>query len=999
MTKHMTQRILNEAPSSLPLAAALMVVLFAALPALAQSGNLALGRSVTRSSDVSSGRAPNAVDGNVATFWQPLMSDRQDDSMVWLGVDLGGATPFNEIVLNFRTNVANINGFRVLSSNDNATWQPAFSKFRPDQTFASIDRSSFPDVTARFVRVEIVLNNPTANFQLNELELYSSTPSLSRVFFTAADGRALAPAETITLSVGASVPLTLRGRLTNGQEVELENATVTTSSNKPAIASVNSTGADAAIAALGQGVALITAAASLDGVSRDVTLWIDSFDPAKVVADLTLAHASMEIAIGRPAVIEVGSAYPSLKAFAYEKLALSGKLTRSPHHKDLDGVEGETALELPTTILSPGVSAEIALPGAAAKPGLYRLSLLLQLSGRPDVYDAFTFSVFDSAQTPPGQSRIVFPGPDGALGYAPDFKGNRPLDFSNAGYGGGGVALPNVQARVAVEPGEGDDSARIQAAIDQVSAMPQNADGIRGAVLLKRGRYEVGTTLVIRASGVVLRGEGQGEDGTVLFATGTAKRNVLEIRGSGGRTLLPLRKPITDLYAPSGTRQLHVSDANGFSVGDSVVVRRVGNDRWIHAIQMDQIVQVTPDIVQFEPFNLDFDRVITDIDGNLITLDAPIPNAIEQRWGGGEIIRYDDPDRIEQVGVEQLRVDVQFNPAVTAVNAGVTYFADEDHARIFAAINNVKNAWVREVTTLHLEHALVNVSSQAKWVTIQDSAAIDMVSLITGERRYNFKLAGQLTLVQRNHAETARHAYVVDSRVPGVNVFLDSDSINEFATSEPHHRWSVGGLYDNITAGIAIQDRAWFGTGHGWSGANYVTWNSNGIITVQQPPTAQNYSFGHVGGKVPGFVPNATDPRPRPDGWIESLGQHLEPRSLYLQQLTDRLGADAVRRIKRTTVGGGALDTPRVESDLPLTKGIKINNHALEGFSPTVFEYIVTLPAGATQVPDVRPHDSRHRYETLPASHVNGKTTLILWDKHDASKSVRYTIRFVTPAQ
>src|SRR5215510_15996345 len=996
MTMRMPRRILFG--TAFPLAfAALVAIFFAAPPALAQSGNLALGRSVTRSSDVSGGLPDWASDGNVATFWQPLMSDRQDDSMVWLGVDLGGATPFNEIVLNFRTNVANVNGFRVLSSNDNATWQPAFSKFRPELTFTNIDRSSFPDVTARFVRVEIVLNNPTANFQLNELELYSSTPSLSRVFFTAADGRALAPAETVTLSVGASVPLTLRGRLTNGQDLTLENATVTVSSNKPAIASVTSTGADPSIAALGQGVALITAAASLDGVGKEVTLWIDSFDPATVVADLTLTHASMEIAIGRPAMIPVGSAYPSLKAYAYEKLALSGKLTRSAH-TDVDGVKGETALELPTITLSPGVTTEITLPGAAAQAGLYRLSLSLQRSGRPVVYDAFTFSVLDSAQTPPGQSRIVFAGPDGRLGYAPDYKGNRPLDFSNAGYGGGGVALPNVQARVVLEPADGDNSSRIQAAIDQVSAMPQNAEGIRGAVLLKRGRYEVGTTLVIRASGVVLRGEGQGEDGTVLFATGTAKRNVLEIRGSGGRTLLPLRKPITDLYAPSGTRQLHVSDANGFSVGDSVVVRRVGNDRWIHAIQMDQIVQVTPDIVQFEPFNLDFDRVITDIDGNLITLDAPIPNAIEQRWGGGEIIRYDDPDRIEQVGVEQLRVDVQFNPAVTAVNDGVTYFADEDHARIFAAINNVKNAWVREVTTLHLEHALVNVSSQAKWVTIQDSAAIDMVSLITGERRYNFKLAGQLTLVQRNHAETARHAYVVDSRVPGVNVFLDSDSINEFATSEPHHRWSVGGLYDNITAGIAIQDRAWFGTGHGWSGANYVTWNSNGIITVQQPPTAQNYSFGHVGSKVPGFVPNATDPRPRPDGWIESLGQHLEPRSLYLQQLTDRLGPNAVQRIERTPVGGGELDTPRVESDLPLTKGIKIDNHALEGFSPTVFEYTVTLPAGTTQVPDVRPHDSRHRYEALPASHVNGKTTLILWDKHDASKSVRYTIRFVTPA-
>src|SRR5262245_13456178 len=319
MTKHMAQRILNEAPSSIPIVAALMVVLFAALPALAQSGNLALGRSVTRSSDVSSGRAPNAVDGNVATFWQPLMSDRQDDSMVWLGVDLGGVTRFNEIVLNFRTNVANLNGFRVLSSNDNETWQPAFSKFRPEQTFTSVDRSSFPDVTARFVRVEIVLNNPTANFQLNELELYSSTPSLSRVFFTAADGRAISPAETITLAVGVSFPLTLRGRLTNGQDIALENAIVAVSSNKPAIASVTSTGADAAIAALGQGVAMITAAASLDGVSKEVTLWIDSFDPATVVADLSLTHASMEIAIGRPAVIPVGSAYPSLKARSEER--------------------------------------------------------------------------------------------------------------------------------------------------------------------------------------------------------------------------------------------------------------------------------------------------------------------------------------------------------------------------------------------------------------------------------------------------------------------------------------------------------------------------------------------------------------------------------------------------------------------------------------------------------------------------------------------------------
>jgi hypothetical protein len=39
MTKHMTQRALNGAWSPIPIIAALLVVLFAALQALAQSGN------------------------------------------------------------------------------------------------------------------------------------------------------------------------------------------------------------------------------------------------------------------------------------------------------------------------------------------------------------------------------------------------------------------------------------------------------------------------------------------------------------------------------------------------------------------------------------------------------------------------------------------------------------------------------------------------------------------------------------------------------------------------------------------------------------------------------------------------------------------------------------------------------------------------------------------------------------------------------------------------
>ena len=61
MAKHITQRALNGAWSPIPIIAAFLVVLLAALQALAQSGNLALGRAVMRSSDITAGRATKGI--------------------------------------------------------------------------------------------------------------------------------------------------------------------------------------------------------------------------------------------------------------------------------------------------------------------------------------------------------------------------------------------------------------------------------------------------------------------------------------------------------------------------------------------------------------------------------------------------------------------------------------------------------------------------------------------------------------------------------------------------------------------------------------------------------------------------------------------------------------------------------------------------------------------------------------------------------------------------
>ncbi|MGN6554867.1 MAG: hypothetical protein ACTHLW_14260, partial [Verrucomicrobiota bacterium] len=189
-------------------------------------------------------------------------------------------------------------------------------------------------------------------------------------------------------------------------------------------------------------------------------------------------------------------------------------------------------------------------------------------------------------------SRLVYPGADGKLVYAADAEGNVIPDFSNCGYGGGGVALPMVPVRVTLhpEPRNSDDTRRVQAAIDQVSRLPLDDAGFRGAVLLSRGQYRIEGSLRIAASGVVLRGEGTTTTGTVLLGVGTGQRTLILVRGDEGpQEVNDTRQSITTACVPVGARTLEVPKGAGFKVGDKVIVSRNGNEAWIHEIGMDRI--------------------------------------------------------------------------------------------------------------------------------------------------------------------------------------------------------------------------------------------------------------------------------------------------------------------------------------------------------------------------------------------------------------------------
>jgi hypothetical protein len=485
---------------------------------------------------------------------------------------------------------------------------------------------------------------------------------------------------------------------------------------------------------------------------------------------------------------------------------------------------------------------------------------------------------------------------DGELVYAAAGEnGDTIPDFSNCGYMGGGVPLPNIKVMMAIYPKRrGDDTGRIQDALEKVARMRQSKNGFRGTLLLKAGTYRVAGTLMMQASGVILRGEVTEEASTVIIATGTKKRTLIQVQGQRGpgREVNGTRRDIVDKRVPVGAKTFRLNSTRGLRQGDAIAVFRPGTKEWIKKLGTDKLNRGPEDKVNnWRPtgYNFAYERIIVEMRGNAITIDAPIVFAIEERFGGGYVYKTSTDRRIHHVGVEQLRLVSEFEEGKET--------SDESHAWDAIRIGNTIDSWVRDVTAVHFGYSCVNIIASAKRITVQDSACIDPVSRISGGRRYSFALDGQLCLVQRCYTRGGRHDYVMHARARGPNVFLDCVADKPHSDSGPHHRWATGTLYDNIKCGhLNVQWRGRSGTGHGWAGANMVFWNCRAKrIDCQKPPTANNYCIGCTG-------------RIRGKGYIESKGKPVLPRSLYLKQLEERVGVKAVLNVTTQEQRDGILD-------------------------------------------------------------------------------------------
>jgi len=471
-------------------------------------------------------------------------------------------------------------------------------------------------------------------------------------------------------------------------------------------------------------------------------------------------------------------------------------------------------------------------------------------------------------------SSLVSLDSTGKLSYTKDAKGNQIPDFSGVGYKNGEVAIPTVAVVKTVYPVAGDNLTNIQNAINQVAAMPIGSDGFRGAILFKAGRYDVSDTIQIKASGIVLRGEGTDTiTGTRFHATTLSQYTLFNIQGKSGLSNTGTKKATTNPYIPYGSNKVIVSsNTSNFKVGDSIVITRTPDSTWINFLTMAQWGW-TP-----SSYIISFQRKVTAVSGDTLTIDAPMVDIIDTAFSVGSVVKYKFSG-IQKCGIENM-----------CLTSAYTSDTAENHAWDAIDITNAMNCWVRKVDVYYFGYTAVTMYASSSWVTVDSCKMIDAKSNITGERRYSFEIDGQRNLVQNCWTRNGRHDYVNGGRVAGPNVFYNCTATIQQNDIGPHMRWSTGILFDNITsnANQDVQNRENMGTGHGWAGSQIMFWNCKAGTFILQKPEGDytNWAIGCTG-----TITNVGNLVTEPSGFVESKNMRITAiPSLYMAQLNQRLG-------------------------------------------------------------------------------------------------------------
>ena len=520
-----------------------------------------------------------------------------------------------------------------------------------------------------------------------------------------------------------------------------------------------------------------------------------------------------------------------------------------------------------------------------------------------------------AAQTVRCQNAIsewVHPGPDGKLVYKTTSTGDRIMDFSTAGYMGGGVALPDVPVKSTVQPsGKPDDTTTIQAALDAVAALPLQ-NGFRGAVLLAPGTFPCSDTIFIPASGVVLRGSGTDDNSlSTIKMSGRRHVAIATRNGNGSRrgradddqeVSGTFKTSLTDAYVPSGATTFTVADASGFAVGDTIQLRRPVTAAWVHFMNMDNLTRDgKPQTWIRTGTVIPIERHLAAISGNKLTLDVPLSDSFDARYlnpPGTTVVKIVPPSQLTQIGIEHLHI--QSPPQHV------------NHTQeLYTAIRlNGEDCWLRD---LNINETMNSVSLGGRRITVEGVSVTRKTDHVGASKPAEFAPNGDQILLDRCSVNANNVWFAATGGGhSGPIVFLNCAFTGD-GHIEGHMRWTTGMLLDNCVlphGGIDFKNRGAMGSGHGWGAAWCVAWNCVAqTYVIQKPPGAYNWAIGCLGKSVPTARPFDASPA-LPIGTFDSPEKPVAPQSLYLTQLNERLGPQALQNLGYSTASFQRLALP-----------------------------------------------------------------------------------------
>ncbi|WP_298494063.1 T9SS type A sorting domain-containing protein [uncultured Algibacter sp.] len=365
-------------------------------------------------------------------------------------------------------------------------------------------------------------------------------------------------------------------------------------------------------------------------------------------------------------------------------------------------------------------------------------------------------------------------------------RGRLP-DFSYAGYGGGYAVKPSFDNIINVlDQGVlANDGLSDVVAIDAIiRSAPNNS-----IIFFPAGRYVIDDWLKIERSNIIIRGEGEGTDGTVfympksatdingsyqgLYSTGD-KGHIIEFFGRFPSTVTTVSEE-----ALIGDKVIVVASVSNLSVGDIIEINATGNNPvngplWHEYFNNQSQDYPLPHASWLSADGGSMFHTIEKIEGNLVTLREPLRLNIKPSWNM-EVQKRNSA--LTNVGIENLRVEFIEVPKVDHL--------DEPGYNAIQ-FNSCYNFWSNNISIVNSDNGIL--------ITRSAHGEVENTTMLGREGHHGFKIAysanNVLNGIYFNNAVANIHSVTIIHKANGnvVRNISADNSVNDNTISLDFHR-------------------------------------------------------------------------------------------------------------------------------------------------------------------------------------------------------------------